>query len=61
VKPTPLMDAVMSGSPEQVRMESYKLRVQNIRSLLARVTTNQKELIEGIQKDATRPDLTTVF
>jgi hypothetical protein len=61
VKPTPLMDAVMSGSPDQVRMESYKQRVGNIRSLLARVTANKKELMEGIQKDATRPDIWTIF
>lgn len=61
VKPTPLMDAVMSGSPDQVRMESYKQRVQNLRMLLARVTANQKELLEGIQKDASRPDIWTVF
>jgi hypothetical protein len=61
VKPTPLMDAVMSGSPDQVRMESYKQRVANLRALLARVTANQKELLEGIAKDATRPDIWTIF
>jgi hypothetical protein len=61
MKPTPLMDAVMSGSPDQVRMESYKQRVANIRALWSRTTTNQKELIEGIQKDASRPDIWTVF
>jgi hypothetical protein len=61
VKPTPLMDAVMSGSPDQVRQESYKQRVANIRALWSRTKTNQKELLEGIAKDATRPDIWTVF
>jgi len=31
MKPTPFMDAVMTGSPDQVRQESYKQRVSNIR------------------------------
>ncbi len=48
MKPTPFMDAVMTGSPDQVRQESYKQRVANIRALSSRTTTNQKELIEGI-------------
>jgi len=61
MKPTPFMDAVMTGSPDQVRQESYKQRVANIRALWSRTTTNQKELIEGIQKDAARPDIWTVF
>jgi hypothetical protein len=57
MKPTPLMDAVMSGSTDQVRQESYKQRIANIRSLVSRITTNQKELMEGINKDASRPDI----
>ena len=61
MKPTPLMDAVMSGSTDQVRQESYKQRVANIRSLVSRVTTMQKELMEGINKDAARPDIWTAF
>ena len=61
MKPTPFMDAVMTGSPDQVRQESYKQRVANLRSLWSRTTTNQKELLEGIAKDATRPDIWTVF
>ena len=61
MKPTPLMDAVMSGSTDQVRQESYKQRVANIRSLVSRITTTQKELMEGINKDAARPDIWTVF
>jgi len=61
MKPTPFMDAVMTGSPDQVRQESYKQRVSNIRSGWGRATTNQKELLEGIQKDASRPDIWTIF
>jgi hypothetical protein len=61
MKPTPFMDAVMTGSPDQVRQESYKQRVASIRSTWSRATTNQKELIEGINKDASRPDIWTVF
>ena len=61
MKPTPLMDAVMSGSTDQVRQESYKQRVANIRALFSRISTTQKELIEGIGKDAARPDIWTLF
>jgi hypothetical protein len=61
MKPTPLMDAVMSGSPDQVRQESYKQRTANLGALWSRTTTNQKELFEGIAKDASRPDIFTIF
>jgi hypothetical protein len=61
LKPTPLMDAVMSGSPDQVRQESYKQRMATIRALVSRLTTNQHELIDGVGKDAARPDIWTVF
>jgi hypothetical protein len=61
MKPTPLMDAVMSGSTDQVRQESYKQRVASIRALIARITATQKELMEGITKDAARPDIWTLF
>jgi hypothetical protein len=61
LKPTPLMDAVMSGSPDQVRQESYKQRLATIRGLLAKITANQKELMEGITKDAARPDIWAPF
>ena len=61
MKPTPLMDAVMSGSTDQVRQESYKQRVASIRSLVSRITTTQKELMEGINKDAARPDVFVLF
>jgi hypothetical protein len=61
IKPTPLMDAVMSGSPDQVRVESYKQRTANIRTLVGRLTAGQKELFEGIDKAASRPDVFTIF
>jgi hypothetical protein len=61
LKPTPLMDAVMSGSPDQVRFESYKQRVANIRMILARLTSSQKELVEGVTKAASRPDVFAPF
>jgi hypothetical protein len=61
IKPTPLMDAVMSGSPDQVRAEAYKQRTANIRSLVSRLTAGQKELFEGIDKAAAREDVFTIF
>jgi len=48
LRPTPLMDAVMTGSPAEVRN-------------VARLTASQKELFEGINKAATRPDVFTIF
>jgi hypothetical protein len=61
MKPTPFMDAVMTGSPDQVREESYKQRVANIRTLVSQLTVTQKELVDGVSKDASRPDIFTVF
>jgi hypothetical protein len=61
IKPTPLMDAVMSGSPDQVRAEAYKQRTANLRALVGRLTATQKELFEGIDKAAARPDVFTIF
>ena len=61
IKPTPFMDAVMTGSPDQVRQESYKQRVASIRTLVSQLTVMQKELVDGISKDASRPDIFTVF
>jgi hypothetical protein len=61
IKPTPLMDSVMSGSPELVRAEAYKQRTANIRGLVGRLTATQKELFEGIDKAAARPDVFTIF
>ncbi|HET6147363.1 MAG TPA: hypothetical protein VFH68_07495 [Polyangia bacterium] len=61
LKPTPLMDAVMSGSPDQVRNEAYRQRVANLRGIVSRLTTAQKELFEGINKAASRPDVFAPF
>jgi len=56
---TPLFDAVMSGSPDQVRHEQYKQRYNNIRLILARLAAEKKELFEAIDKAAQRADLFT--
>jgi hypothetical protein len=61
IKPTPLMDAVMAGSPDQVREEAYKQRTANIRSIVSRLTATQKELLEGVTRAAARPDVFTPF
>ena len=39
MKPTPFMDAVMTGSPDQVRQESYKQRVATIMAQLSTITS----------------------
>jgi hypothetical protein len=59
IERTPLFDAVMSGSPDQVRMEQYKQRYNNIRQILARLGSTRKELGDAIDKAAARPDLFT--
>jgi hypothetical protein len=59
IEKTPLFEAVMSGSPEQVRMEQYKQRSNNIRQLLTRLASTKKELGEAIEKAAQRQDLFT--
>jgi hypothetical protein len=56
---TPLFEAVMNGSPDQVRMEQYKQRYNNIRQILARLGATRKELGDAIDKAAARPDLFT--
>lgn len=61
IKPTPLMIAAMTGSPDQVRQESYKQRLANIRTLVTQLNVTQKDLIDGVSKDASRPDIFTVF
>jgi hypothetical protein len=60
IERTPLFEAVMNGSPDQVRMEQYKMRYQNIRQLLARLAATQKELADAINKAASRPDVFTI-
>lgn len=57
---TPLFQAVMNGSPDQVRYEQYKQRYNNIRLLLQRLAQTRKELGEAVEKAATRPDLFTL-
>jgi hypothetical protein len=54
---SPLFETLMSGSPDQVRMEQYKGRYQNIRLILARLTAEKKELFEAIDRAAARADL----
>ena len=56
---SPLLEAVMSGSPEQVRNEQYKQRYNNIRLILVRLAAEKKELTDAIEKAAGRPDLFT--
>ena len=59
IERTPLFEAVMNGSPEQVRMEQYKQRYNNIRQILARLGSTRKELGDAMDKAASRPDLFT--
>ena len=61
IKPNAFMDAVMNGSPDEVRQESYKQRVASIGTLVRTLNVTQKDLIAGIGKDAARPDIFTVF
>jgi hypothetical protein len=56
---TPLFDAVMSGSPDQVRYEQYKQRYNSIRLILARLAAEKKDLFEAIDKASQRADLFT--
>jgi hypothetical protein len=60
IEKTALFEAVMSGSPDQVRMEQYKQRYNNIRIILQRLAATKKELGEAIDKAAARPDLFTL-
>jgi hypothetical protein len=60
IERTPLFEAVMSGSPDQVRMEQYKQRIGTIRQLLARLAATHKELSDAINKAAERQDLFTI-
>ena len=60
IEKTPLFEAVMSGSPDQVRMEQYKQRYNNIRLILQRLASTKKELGDAIDKAAARPDLFTL-
>jgi hypothetical protein len=55
IEKTPLFEAVMSGSPDQVRMEQYKQRYNNIRLILQRLASTKKELGDAIDKAAAGP------
>ena len=57
IERTPLFEAVMNGSPDQVRMEQYKQRYNNIRIILQRLSATKKELNDAMDKAASRPDL----
>lgn len=54
---TPLMEAVMAGSPEQARMEQYRGRYAHIQLLLARLKQTQKQLTDAVKSAASRPDM----
>jgi hypothetical protein len=56
---SPLFDTLMSGSPDQVRMEQFKQRYHNIRNILVRLAAEKKELFEAIDKASSRADLFT--
>jgi hypothetical protein len=56
---TQLLEAVMSGSPDQVRYEQYKQRYNNIRLIVARLALEKKDLFEAIDKASQRADLFT--
>jgi hypothetical protein len=59
VERSPLFDALMSGSPDQVRNEQYKQRYNNIRLILARLAAEKKELFGALDIAASRADLFT--
>jgi hypothetical protein len=54
---TPLLEAVMAGSPEQARMEQFRGRYANIQLLLARLKQTQKALNDAVKTAAQRPDM----
>jgi hypothetical protein len=54
---TPLLESAMAGSPDQARMEQYRLRTMNIQLLLVRINQTQKQLTDAIKTAASRPDM----
>ena len=54
---TPLLESVMAGSPDQARMEQYRIRYANIQLLLARLAQTQKQLKDALDTAAKRPDI----
>jgi hypothetical protein len=54
---TPLLESAMSGSPDQARMEQYRIRYANIQLLLARIAATHKQLVEAVNTAAGRQDM----
>jgi hypothetical protein len=54
---TPLLESAMAGSPDQARMEQYRIRSVNIQILLTRIAATQKQLMDAIKTAAARPDM----
>ncbi len=54
---TPLLESAMAGSPDQARMEQYRIRSANIQILLTRIIQTQKQLTEAVKTAASRPDM----
>ena len=57
LEPTPLLESVMAGSPNQARMEQYRIRYANIQLLLTRIAASHKELADGVNTAAARSDM----
>ena len=57
IEPTPLLESVMAGSPDQARMEQYRIRYANIQLLLTRLAQTQKQLKDALDTAAKRPDI----
>jgi hypothetical protein len=57
LEPTPLLESVMAGSPNQARMEQYRIRYANIQLLLARIAATQKQLMESLATATARQDM----
>ena len=54
---TPLLESAMAGSPDQARMEQYRLRTANIQVLLKRIAGTQKQLMDAVNIAASRPNM----
>jgi hypothetical protein len=54
---TPLLESAMAGSPDQARMEQYRIRYAAIQLLLARIANTHKQLLEAINTASARPDM----
>jgi hypothetical protein len=57
LEPTPLLESVMAGSPDQARMEQYRIRYANIQLLLTRLAQVQKQLKDALDTAAKRQDI----